>query len=280
MRPNCLEIEVAHFNSREKLYSIADRCFDLSNVIISNLQAREVDKKHMTKCQVILVFNFYKSVKTFLAIMQLCDRGLAGDAMALCRKLLEGAITLTYLMKIGPEAVRRYWFYDILQQYRTVKREFEDNWTNSKNRWSPDAIKGMRDNWQNIRAKYLRVKRFYPLNGSGEIRNEYFQNWSGATLASMATEIDLTNELSAYSYYSGKVHSSVDDITSYYNCKDSSFGFAFDTVELPFVMVQAIRFFRIIEKAIIDEFKFDLSKSVESIYLELEELYQKGVVMF
>lgn len=249
-------------------FALSDRVTVLADNIFDNLGKRNLQRTDLLLYQVILLFIYYKSSSSFLAVTVLCDKGLVGDAKTCCRKLIEMMINMKYMLDDKDTRADQY-FHHLPQVIAKNLRDQERS-HNIRNTTVPDLIKATQED---VKRMCEQAKEHWEKDEEGKIIGDFRRNWSGKKLWEMAKASGMENSyISPYLLFCISTHASVDDMANYYDPKLDVFAPVQEHDDIPMVMIEAIRSYWALSVMVADAFDQDLKSSLERIHGKLREL--------
>lgn len=244
-----------------EFFDLADKVAELLGIAVDNLGQRTLRWGDMPQAQIIVLFNTYKASNAFISCLTLCDKGFAGDAKTICRKLLETHITIKYLLIDREKHEKLYWDYFSVQ----MKRETDKALKNKGN--FPKAHLDLIGEVRRISAERLtEIEKSWERSEKGKLLLEYKRFWSGKHLGVMAKECGLGYMYyRAYMSYCRSTHSNIDDIIHYCDFKDNAFNQFVENEDIPLVLYDCILNMTGILDCVIEVFGMDLRKSLEQL---------------
>lgn len=251
-------------------FDCAEQSYILSNKIISHLADKYPSDNDLLLTERIVNINFYRSMESFLSVVNLADRGLCSDAYALTRKLLEILITLKYIDGDSGKRSEMYWDFIAISQYRRVRSAIEDE-TSSKLLKS-----GLNRMMPKIELEYRKVRDKYSSMSDEDFSKKFRFKWSGKTMKEMADAAGLeTDYKKFYGSFSTDIHTSSEGIDRIIRRKSNgvfSFGPSSTVGDMLFVILIATRFFTLILEHVVHVNDLMLRGELETIYKILTSL--------
>lgn len=271
MLPRCINLKRQFYLQHRELYAFADECLEMSDIILQAIGNLKIKDNELTKYQLIIGFNLYKALDSYVSVMYLCNDGLVGDAKSILRKLLEMSVTLKYLSFDIETRQEQYLHFKSLSTYKKyLKIKKEDNVQEKDRIYSGWLRKQICELEPQILDDYKEAKKYFKLNEKREVKEKYFRSWSGKSLRKMAKGCNMQDQINAYDQLCDSTHASVNDYRSFYNNERLEFGSGFSIGDIPLVIIHSsMMYLKIIELSI-DAFELKLNDSFELLRDRLE----------
>lgn len=242
-------------------FSLLDLCFKLSDTIIHSLETKGYDSiQEMGEYKLITAASLYKATESVHSIFLLLSDRLVGDAMVVCRRIIELDISLKYLQMDPEIRSKQYWNYLRLASKKLLN--IVDNEAGYSNTFRANLEKMRSD----IDAGLEKVKGVYELDKSGNIKKCYFDSWSGKTTEQMAKKAEIAEDyLYPYRYFSKSTHSSVEDMLNYFDADTNALGPNFSNSTILQLILQTTRAHLIIMEIVEVSHELGLAGSISIV---------------
>lgn len=207
----------------------------------------------------IVVYVSWKSLKSYLAIMYLLDKGFLEDANIILRSMFEILVTILFIKQNPKKRALQYLEYSYVEKHRLIE-------TITDMAGDPKNAARLRE----IEQEYLRIKDNYKNKSS----------WSGLSIREMSKKVgleDLYNML--YRFHSQFVHTSPEAMKSYIQNIQKGFMINLEPInDNFFVGIISENCEILLQLTEIFENTFDLgrSKEIDALKNEMHTIFLKG----
>lgn len=248
-------------------FTLLSLCFDLSDTLIHSVEVKKyASLQHMGEYKLISAASLYKATDSVHSIHILLSKRMVGDAMVVCRRIIELSINLKYLQMDSEKRALQYWNYLTLSSKKLLTTVQNDK------DYSTNLRRNLQKMRKDIERSFESAKPYYDLDESGNIPKRYLSSWSGKTIEQMAKGANLAGDyLYPYRYFSTSTHSSVVDLLHYFNVDSNSLGPNYPDSTILQVILQTVRSYLLIMDVVDESHQLGLSGSVSAVRGKLNE---------
>jgi hypothetical protein len=187
------------------LFDLGREVYELSNDCAETLPHWKDDGTLRAEIRDIVAKLHFRSFKTLISVLILCNKGHGQDAMSLARTVFDNYLTLKYIVDNPEERIYRFKNYLLLEQKFFLERAKRPD-----GKVRPDIKKVFLEYEEKILKNYEVVKLLYVKNGEDEnssIRKFRSGKWAGVDRRQMAQELCLAYDYDyVFHYHSCYIH--------------------------------------------------------------------------
>jgi hypothetical protein len=274
-KPEILDANRGYFVNYKSYYRLADKYFELSDIIIQTLDERKIHSTKFTEYQQILGFSFYKCISSFVSVFRLCDAVCVGDAMSICRKLIEIVLNMQYISLHPDKYAIMYKSHGAIRARAELKQNQEESKKGASKIYNDKFLEYIGDLPLKVEAEYQKALKVFANNEKGKPLGKFARNWSGKNQYDMAKDCDMEIDYLLYGVFSSKIHASIADEGAFYDNEKYIFKFDRELKDIPWVLIETLRMFSEICAMVISSFDLKLQDSLELLMQELFDLTKK-----
>jgi hypothetical protein len=254
-------------------FDLGKTVIDFANQSIDDLKQWKVDESLESHLRDVVSRMYFSSLKTFLSILFLCNKGHGEDAMSLTRTIFDNYLTFRYIQKDPKDRIYKFMNYLVLENKFKLDKAKQPN-----DKMLQEVKKLYFYRETEILDKYNLIKALYIKPGEDEntaLKEFKFGRWAGFNKRQMAQETGLETDYDyVFHYHSFFVHPHPYGLSGFREETESEvrFGAKPSEKEVFPALPMATRYLLLVFKEWSDLFELDRKTEIDTFLSKVSKL--------